>query len=569
MFRLLLVLWLFLSSTFAIKAQCPFDASITPASLNLCPLSSDTLFAGPASSYQWFRNGIPLLNSNQSFWVISAQNDAGASFQVVQTLNDCSEASPSAVVSLVPTPQLSFTVSGADNGILCGGESALLQISSGHSATISWFRNGIQIPGANQTQLSVNQSGNYSVTAAVADCPAFIQFSNPFGLQVIVPEVPVISADQSVEVLNASGGGLSFSWSLNGSVLPEFTGAQISPPQTGVYTVTAFYEGGCNATSAAFVFEGFGPPCTFEATITAPAGLSVCPGDSILLQANGQSNFQWFVDGTALEGANDAQIQLPAELAGSSITLSATEGLCTDVSAAVQFQEATLGVPVITTANNDTVVCEGESLLLSIDGNFMLQSWIQSGKPIGGQLLQLYVTSPGFYSATVVDLQCPDITIETEPINIELAENPMPIISFSGSSLSTEAGAQNYVWFLNGSVVPGLNGNIVLAQNGNWQVEAYYSNGCSALSEVLLVESIGWNLPITRPIQVRPNPADEVLWIDSPGGRMRLLDVLGRIHVDQEVNQGWMTLPFKPESGHYLLVVENAQGLWQQKVVFR
>lgn len=569
MFRLHLILWVLLSNSFVIYAQCPFDATITPSSLNLCPLSSDTLFAGPASSYQWFRNGVPILNSNQSFWVVTAQNDGGASFQVVQTLNGCSEASPTSTVNLVPTPQLSFSITGANNGILCAGESALLQINSGHSATINWFRNGIQIPGANQTQLSVNQSGNYSVTAAVADCPSFIQFSNPFSLQVVVPEVPVISADQSLGVLNASGGGLSFTWSFNGSVMPEFTGSQIASPQNGVYTVTAVYEGGCAATSAPFVFEGFGSPCTFEALISAPNGFEVCPNDSILLQVNGENNFQWFVNGEILEGANSPQIQIPSTLAGSTITVSATEGFCSDLSAAVQIQEVTLGVPVITTENNVTTVCEGESILLSIAGNFMLQSWFQSAKPIGGQVLQLYATSPGFYSATVFDLQCPDVFIETEPITIDLAENPMPVLSLSGSSLSTAAGAQSYVWFLNGVVVPGLSGNVVLAQNGTWQVEAFYSNGCSALSEAFLVEAIGWELPAARTIHVKPNPVDDMLWIDSPGGRMRLLDVLGRIHFDQIVNQGWINLPFRPNSGHYLLMVENEKGIWQQKVVFR
>lgn len=569
MFRHSLILWLLLSSNFVIRAQCPFDASINPSSLNLCPLSSDTLFAGPAGSYQWFRNGLPLINSNQSFWVVTAQNDAGASFQVVQTLNGCSEASPTSTVNLVPTPPLSFNVTGADDGTLCGGESALLQINSGHSTSINWFRNGIQIPGANQTQLSVNQPGNYSVTAAVADCPSFIQFSSSFALQVITPEVPVISADQNLEVLNASGGALSYIWSLNGSVLTGLSGAQISPTQTGVYTVTALYDGGCNATSAGFVFEGFGSPCTFEAIITAPAGLSVCPGDSILLQANGQSNFQWFVNGEVLEGATNAEIQIPSALAGSTITLSAADGLCSDVSAPVQIQQVILGVPVITTENNVTVVCEGGSLLLNIEGNFMLQSWFQSGKPIGGQVLQTYITSPGFYSATVTDLQCPDVFIETETINIELADNPIPVLSFSGSSLSTEAGAQSYIWFLNGSVVPGLSGNVVLAQNGSWQVEAFYSNGCSALSEVFLVESIGWEVPATRSMHVKPNPADDVLWFDSPGGRMRLIDMLGRIHFDQIVNKGWMNLPFKPGSGHYLLMVENENGIWQHKVIFR
>ncbi len=569
MFRRFILIALCLLQVLELQAQCPFDAVITPSSLSLCPLGSDTLFAGPATSYQWFRNSIPLVNSNQSFWVVNAQNDAGANFLVVQTLNGCSEASAPATVSVVATPPVTFTVDGTVDGFLCAGQTANLSISSVHSSSISWFRNGIQITGANTPLITVSQGGSYSVTAAVAECPNIVQFSSAESFQLITPVVPVISANLDQELLLATGNANSYEWQLNGEPISGTTTAQLSPTQTGVYTVTAFYNGGCSAVSAAFVFEGFNDPCTFVAQISTPNGNSLCQGDSLLLAVNGDSNFQWFSDGVAIDGANSAQFLMPADLAATVITASATEGICADVSEPVSINLVFPVFPTIATEGGLLEVCERSTLTLSIESGYTVQNWLLNGSPVGSSGLSFDASEAGSYAVEVFGEACPDQLLVTEPINIGLALNPQPVLSLNGSSLSTSAQAESYLWFLNGSLVPGLTGATILAQNGIWEVEVTYANGCSAASEPFTVESIGWNLPAVKTMAVKPNPSEGMLWVESPGGRMRLLDILGRIHFDATVDQGLMLLPVRPQPGHYLLTVENSRGIWQQKVVFR
>ncbi len=569
MFRRFIFIGLCVLQALALKAQCPFDAVITPSSLSLCPLDSDTLFAGPATSYQWFRNSIPLVNSNQSFWVVNAQNDAGASFLVVQTLNGCSEASAPVTVSVIPTPPVTFAVDGTVDGFLCAGQTATLSISSVHSSSVSWFRNGIQVTGANSPTLTVSQGGTYSVTAAVAQCPNIVQFSGTESIQLVTPVVPVISANLDQELLLATGNANSYIWQLNGEPIAGASTAQLSPTQTGVYTVTAIYNGGCSATSANFVFEGFNDPCTFVAQISTPNGNSLCQGDSLLLSVNGESNFQWFSDGQAIEGANSAQFLLPSELVATVVTASATEGICADVSEPISINLVFPIYPVIATEGGLTEICEGGTLTLSIESGYTVQNWLLDGNPVGSNGLSLAASQAGSYSVEVFGEACPDQLLLTEPVNIGLAPNPQPVLSLNGSSLSTSTQAESYQWYLDGNLVPGLSGATILAQNGVWEVQVTYANGCSATSEPFTVESIGWSLPELRSMLVKPNPSEGVLWVDSPGGRMRLFDVLGRIHFEAEVERGWMLLPVRPESGHYLLMVENSRGHWQQKVVFR
>ena len=86
-------------------AQCPFNPTITPSSLQLCPNQSDTLWTQTANVYQWYRSGNPIPNSNLPYLVVNQSTDAGQSFVVAATVNGCTEASPAVSVSAY-APQL-------------------------------------------------------------------------------------------------------------------------------------------------------------------------------------------------------------------------------------------------------------------------------------------------------------------------------------------------------------------------------------------------------------------------------------------------------------------------------
>lgn len=527
---------IFLFSAFVLlgmnaSGQCVFDAVISPASLTLCPLQSDTLFAGPADTYQWFKNNLPVNGGTGPYLIVSALNDANASFQVVQTLSGCSELSPAVLVSVIAPPALAFSVSEGTNGA-CLGDTLHLQITSGQSQNITWYRNGQIIPGANAIGYPATTTGSYSVSAALSACPNQTQIATGQSLTFTQAGTPVIYADNLNQQLYVEPAGISRNWMFEGQTLNGESNSILIPSQTGTYTAMVNFGPGCNRSSAPFLFEGFSAVCEFEASIGLSEPGPVCPGTTVQLITNASSAIQWLRDGQVVSGETSAQWTVSVDsLLGHEIKVVGSDGTCSDTSNALLLNILLSVGPDILPNTNALHVCGNDSLLLQLDGGFTENiTWHFNGMPIpNSDTTQWWVTTPGFYHVQAFSAVCGLQSAQSDTVLVQLLDNPIPELHIQGGSIVAMPSDPNYtyVWTLDGNVVPGLTGGTILAQLGTWQVTITFNNGCVNTSEPLLNTALG---SIDRvAIEVFPNPSADEVQARLDAGWVYLYDMQGQL----------------------------------------
>lgn len=120
-----------------------------------CGGDSVQLTCTSATSYQWKRNGVNVAGGNsQSIWVKTSGN------YTVNTSGLTCNASPVKVVTNFPVPlALSLTPSGSIG--VCDGNTTVISITGNNITSWQWQRNGINIPGATDSDITVVKSGNY------------------------------------------------------------------------------------------------------------------------------------------------------------------------------------------------------------------------------------------------------------------------------------------------------------------------------------------------------------------------------------------------------------------------
>jgi len=122
---------------------------------------------------------------------------------------------------------------------------------------------------------------------------------------------------------------------------------------------------------------------------------------------------------------------------------------------------------------------------------------------------------------------------DNQMITVQAA--PAASIDRSGDFLTALPAGVSYQWFFNGNAVFNQDtATLKMQQNGIYQVEITYANGCSSLSEAMefFTTSLGENLPIA--LKLYPNPASTGIQLEMEGASgkqfaISLLDARGRV----------------------------------------
>lgn len=142
-----------------------------------------------------------------------------------------------------------------DGGLLryCDGDTATLTLGEPYTASITWFRDGMSVPGAHAPTLFVTGSGSYTAHAAPGLCPEVV-FSVDVTVTMAfdVPEVPIILNVGGV--LCASPFSNAYSWFLNGAPDPVGVGTCHEPLEPGSYTAQLLTGEECTAPSAPYLY---------------------------------------------------------------------------------------------------------------------------------------------------------------------------------------------------------------------------------------------------------------------------------------------------------------------------
>lgn len=114
--------------------------------------------ASNVTSYQWYRNGLPLIGQTASSYVSSQ----GGTYTLLGS-NGCTSVFSLPLQYVVRSkPAASITASGPLS--FCNGDSVTLSANTGNGLTYSWQRNGGQVAAAFSSSLLVKQAGFYKVT---------------------------------------------------------------------------------------------------------------------------------------------------------------------------------------------------------------------------------------------------------------------------------------------------------------------------------------------------------------------------------------------------------------------
>jgi len=214
----------------------------------------------------------------------------------------------------------------------------------------------------------------------------------------------IVSCNNQAITLNGAG-AVNYFWNQNVT-----NGVPFTPTSNGTYLVTGFNANGCSQWDETNVSLG-------QLSINAGQDLSVCPGDTVTLNATGAQTYTW----------TNAVTNNQPFVATQSGTYIATgvNGSCTDTDT---LQINVLPLPQIN-AGNDTVLCAGGLVTLNASGgqNYTWNNGIQNAVPFTALSTASYIVT-GFSPAGCANQD-----------TLEVVANPVPNIN-AGNDVSTCSG---------------------------------------------------------------------------------------------------------------------------------
>lgn len=255
----------FLLLCLGLNAQnpCGLTPEIANGDIILCPNENDVLSVtgGPYEAYQWLRDGQIIPDETDPILYINQYNDAGYHFSVRVDSAGCTATSPEILVDgwvfLLPTvlSEGEYTIDPQDGSILlCEGDLLRLTLNQPYTENIQWRRNDVNIPGANQSSYNVTQSGLYDVSGAPSVCPDYIVSLGVYiDVEVVPNPVPVITLLNGQLVCSVVAD--DYLWYRNGTPIGNSNSQSITPTQSGSYTVSTYWDSGCDNLSAPYVYQ--------------------------------------------------------------------------------------------------------------------------------------------------------------------------------------------------------------------------------------------------------------------------------------------------------------------------
>ena len=375
---------------------------------------------------------------------------------------------PGLILSVAPT-----------TAIICPGNSIAL-LANGATNFVWSPATGLSNAGIPNPVASPTTTTTYTITGANANgCSGTTTLTvvvNPSPLVAVSPNNPSICLGQSL-ALQATG-AMSYSWSPStGLSNANIANPVASPSATTTYTVTGTNANGCSATTTVTINVG-----TSLNIIANPSNVVFCAGESMPLNCLGSAtSYSW----QPVVGLSNTSVPNPIANPVTStiytVTASNAQGCTGTATVFVQVWQP----PVIDVNPNNSILCQGDSILLQASGGVKL-TWMpnQDIRLVGTNAAYVQPTQTTTYTITGYDLNnCSDTA--TAVVNVY----PKPIISIQSvgsdvcvgdSLLLTASGAIDYFWEPTLSVFPS-HGNPVYVfptQATTYTVTGIDSLGC-------------------------------------------------------------------------------------------
>ena len=379
--------------------------------------------------------------------IVNVSNPLTYTVTVTSSTGCTSTASVTTTSAALPVVSISGT------NTVCQGENASLTASGG--TTYLWST------GASSPAISTNIAGNYSVTAfnamGCSSTASQIVVVNPLPTVNIFGDTNICQG-RSTSLTAVGSPNITYEWN-NSS-----TQSTINVTTAGVYTVTVTNANNCVATATTTLVVHANPTPTIAGT------LSVCPGGTTTLTANGGTSYLWS-NGTAI-AANPVA---PASTTQYTVTVTNSDNCTATTSASVVVNP----LPSVS-VSGVTAFCEGQSTNLTASGG---SSFYWSTEQATATI---NVTTAGLYSVTTTNsFGCNTST------SVTVTVNALPVVSIYGDqtlcsgevTTLTASGGNSYNWS-NGEITSSI--VISPVSSSSYVVTVTNAANCSATSSALV-----------------------------------------------------------------------------------
>ncbi len=414
---------------------------------SFCEGESATLSVDPsATAVEWYLDGVLLAGEEPNIEV----QDAGTYYAILSN-QDCSLQTNSVEIQVIPSPSPEIALSGEAS--ICEGESVTL--SADPSATgIEWYLDG-ELLGENGAEIEAQEGGTYYAILSNQACT--IQ-TESVEIQVIPYPNPGIALSGETSfcegesvLLNVDPDANAIAWYLNGELLGSEE-PQIEVQEGGVYYAILSNQD-CSVQTESVEIQVIPSP---SPEIALLGETSICEGESVTLQADASATqIAWYLDGELLEGD---QAQIDAQAGGTYYAILSNE-VCTVQTDAVEIEVIPYPSPEIA-LEGESSICEGESVLLSVDASAADIAWYLDGELLGWDQPQLEAQEGGAYYAVLSNQGC---TVQTASVEIQVIPSPSPEITLTGETslcegesvlLDVDNSALSIEWYLDGELLP-------------------------------------------------------------------------------------------------------------------
>lgn len=416
---------------------------------------------GGSFNYQWFNNGVPITNNNDSLLVTS-----NGVYSVLVS-GSCAISSSPSTINIQSGNPITIATSGATS--FCAGNTVTL---TSPSATGNLWSNG-----ATTQSIVVNSSGNYGLTVTnPQSCPSI---SVPIQVNVTALTSPPVISSSGITTF-CENGSVFLTSNLPGNLLwtNGSTLQSISVNMSGAYSCQITSNGCTSLPSNTIQVNVIPNPIS---TLTPSGPTTFCQGNSVVLNApiSAGNIYQWFNNGTAIPGAV-TNIYNATSTGNYSILV--TNNTCPSSSSPISVVSNPIPQTPIISANGNTSICQGNSVTL----NSNIPGTIWSN---GSTNQSITVNQSGIYSAQASSNGC--LSANSNAINVSV--NPLPntpVINASGPTTFCNGGTVT----LNSSSLSGnlwsnnsTGQNITVNSSGSYTVTATDLNGCSSTSAPIVI----------------------------------------------------------------------------------
>ena len=268
------------------------------------------------------------------------------------------------------------------------------------------------------------------------------------------------------------------------------------------------------------------PPFRYD--ITVEGSLTICNGDSVVLDGGDYAQWLWNTNATTRR----ITVTRAGDYSCTVVDTNSRVGISNTVRVVVRT------VPRVRLTFMDPVpFCEGDSARIDADAGFASYLW-----NTGETTQAIYARQPGLYWVVVKTAEL--CTGYSDTVMVTMLPAPeKPVVTRSADVLLSTV-APRYQWLRNDSPLPGdTNQYLRLPATGRYRVRITGANGCEALSDEIVVNVLSTEEPAAAgfSMHVYPNPADGRITVQLGGAEagpvvVTVTDMLGRVVAERSMD---------------------------------